>query len=401
MEIAFIIIPIETQAEQDEKINEISSLTESAGAKVIGYKCVKINRIIPSTYIGKGKAEEIKECCKRLEANLVIFDGDLTPSQTLNLSEALGDIKVIDRTTLILDIFASRARSSEGKVQVELAQLKYIYPRLKGKGAALSRLGGGIGTRGPGESKLESDRRHIRRRINFLEERLNELEKRRLLQGDRRNKNGMLKVALVGYTNTGKSTLINALTGSDVLAENKLFATLDPTTKKLNLGEFTVLISDTVGFIKNIPTTLIEAFKSTLETAIDADYVIVVCDALTDWQMQLETTNLMLDELNSKSERLIVFNKCESIEDFSAYPTDAIFISAKEERGLDGLLVKIRSYFKQNYTKLTLKISYNNLSNFHSLNKYIEFAQFEYVNDGMIANIIVNNKNITKFDKFK
>ncbi|MBQ3571704.1 MAG: GTPase HflX, partial [Clostridia bacterium] len=226
MEIAFLIIPIESQSEQDEKVNEISSLTESAGANVIGYQCVKINKIIPSTYIGKGKAEEIKQRCEDLGVNLVVFDGDLTPSQTLNLSEILGDIKVVDRTTLILDIFASRAKSSEGKVQVELAQLKYIYPRLKGKGAALSRLGGGIGTRGPGESKLESDRRHIRRRINFLEDRLKELEKRRLLQGDRRNKNGMLKVALVGYTNTGKSTLLNALTGSDVLAENKLFATL-------------------------------------------------------------------------------------------------------------------------------------------------------------------------------
>ena len=198
MEITFIIIPVESYSNIDEQVQEITSLTTSAGAQVAGVECVKINKIVPATYIGKGKLEEIKARCEELECNLVVFDGELTPSQTLNMAESLGDIKVIDRTTLILDIFATSAKSSEGKIQVELAQLKYIYPRLKGKGSALSRLGGGIGTRGPGESQLETDRRHIRKRINYLEDRLSELQTRRQLQVQRRNKNGVLKVALVG-----------------------------------------------------------------------------------------------------------------------------------------------------------------------------------------------------------
>ena len=399
MEIAFIIIPVENHSEELERTSEIKSLVESAGASVKQTLCVKINKIVPSTYIGKGKAEEIKSICEEEEINLVVFDGDLTPSQTLNLSEALGDIKVIDRTTLILDIFASRARTSEGKVQVELAQLKYIYPRLKGKGSALSRLGGGIGTRGPGESKLESDRRHIRRRINYLEERLAELEQRRKLQGERRNKNGVFKVALVGYTNTGKSTLLNALTGSEVLAENKLFATLDPTTRKLDLCDFTVLLTDTVGFIKNIPTSLIEAFKSTLETATDADLILLVCDANTDWTAQLYTTESMLDELGCKGERITVFNKCENINDFSPYPTDAIFISALQKRGLDGLLSKIRSFFESNYTSVEFNLNYSQLSEFYALQRFVENFDLIYNDNGVLVKAVINNNNLKKFEQ--
>ena len=400
MEITFIIIPIEGTDDPIERNNEITALAQSAGAEVKDSLPVKINKIVPATYIGKGKADEIKLRCEELECDLVIFDGELSPSQTLNLSEALGGIKVIDRTTLILDIFASQAKSAEGKIQVELAQLKYIYPRLKGKGSALSRLGGGIGTRGPGETQLETDRRHIRRRINYLENRLIELEKRRKLQNDRRNKNGILQIALVGYTNTGKSTLLNALTGSDVLAQDKLFATLDPTTRKLDLNEFTVLITDTVGFIKNIPTTLIEAFKSTLESAVEADLVLIVCDALNDWQVQLDTTVSMLEELKSTAKRLIVFNKCENVNDFSRYPSDAIFISAKEQRGLDGLLLKVRAFFEDNYCKLTLNVPYSELSYFHSLSRYIENSTVEYVDNGLIAKIVINKVNLSKFSKF-
>lgn len=401
MEITFIIIPVESYSNVDEQIQEITSLTTSAGAQVAGVECVKINKIVPATYIGKGKLEEIKARCEELECNLVIFDGELTPSQTLNMAESLGDIKVIDRTTLILDIFATSAKSSEGKIQVELAQLKYIYPRLKGKGSALSRLGGGIGTRGPGESQLETDRRHIRKRINYLEDRLNELQTRRQLQVQRRNKNGVLKVALVGYTNTGKSTTLNALTDSDVLVEDKLFATLDPTTRKLNLGDFTVLLTDTVGFIQNIPTTLIEAFKSTLEAAVDADLVLIVCDATNDWQNQYLTTNEMLDELKSTAARILVFNKCENITDFSPYPADSVFMSAKEKRGLDGLLTKIRSQFEKEYSKLVLKIPYPNIKLFHSLQDYAEHIQLNYTDECLIAEITVSNKHLSKFDILK
>ncbi len=401
MEISIIIIPVEGYDNQDERLDEIVSLTESAGAKVANHIFVKINKIVPSTYIGSGKIEEIKQLCASEGSDLVVFDGDLSPSQTINLSDALDGIKVVDRTTLILDIFASRARSSEGKLQVELAQLKYIYPRLKGKGAALSRLGGGIGTRGPGESKLESDRRHIRRRINYLEERLLQLEKRRTLQVERRNKNGIFKVALVGYTNTGKSTLLNALTGSQVLAENKLFATLDPTVKKLQLNNFSVLLSDTVGFIKNIPTTLIEAFKSTLETAVEADLILIVCDALSNWPAQLDTTNLMLDELKATAPRIIVFNKCESINDFSTYPSNAVFISAKEKKGLEGLQLRISTFFEANYFKDTYLLPYSKLRDVHSLKNYFEYYNVEYFDNYIKLDFVVNNSCKTKLEILK
>lgn len=401
METAYLIIPIENLNEESEKSEEISELAKSAGAEVRGSSVIKIVKITPATYIGKGKAEEINEKVKELDCSIVIFDGDLTPSQTLNLSAALSGVKVIDRTTLILDIFALSAKSAEGKVQVELAQLKYIYPRLKGKGSALSRLGGGIGTRGPGESQLETDRRHIRRRINYLEERLKDLESRRNIQSLRRNKNGIFKVALVGYTNTGKSTLLNSLTGSEVLAENKLFATLDSTVKKLNIGDFTVLISDTVGFIKNIPTTLIEAFKSTLETAVDADLILIVCDALTDWQTQLGTTKAMLDELKAQAPYVIVMNKCENIKDFAAFPNDCIFISAKEKKGLDGLLLKIRSFFENNYIHEKFYISYDKLNLFYKLKNYCENYDIGYTDDGVVINAVINKKNAGKFENLK
>ncbi len=401
MEITFIIIPTYDTSNPQPRVNEITNLAISAGAEVKSSLVIKINKIIPATYIGKGKIEQIKNTCEELECNLVLFDGELSPSQTLNLSDSLGGIKVIDRTTLILDIFAQRARSSEGKLQVELAQLKHIYPRLKGKGSALSRLGGGIGTRGPGETKLETDRRHIKKRMLYLENRLVELEKRRALQGERRVKNGALKVALVGYTNTGKSTLLNALTKSDVLAEDKLFATLDPTTRKLNLKDFSVLLTDTVGFLKDIPTSLIQAFKSTLESAVDADLIVIVCDALTDWCAQLDTTTAMLDELKANAPRLTVFNKCETITNFSAFPTDAIFISAKEKKGLDILQLKIKEFFENLYFKLCLSIPYNKIKEFFSLERYFERAKIDYTDNTITAEIVINRKNLSKFEQFK
>ena len=345
MEITFIIIPVENGDDKENRLIEISKLVESAGAKTEDYEFVKINSVNPSTYIGSGKAQQLRERIEQSGCNLVVFDGELSPSKTLNLSAALGDVKVVDRTTLILDIFALNAKSSEGKLQVRLAQLKYIYPRLKGKGSSLSRLGGGIGTRGPGETQLETDRRNIRRRIDSLEKKLKEMQTRRRLQADNRQKNSVLSVALTGYTNTGKSTLLNALTSADVFAENKLFATLDTTTRKLNLGNYNVLISDTVGFIKNVPTTLIEAFKSTLEAAVDADIILIVCDAGGDWQTEIITTNAMLDELKTKGTRMLVFNKCDTISDFSLFPKDALFISAKTGFGIDKLKQAINSEF--------------------------------------------------------
>ncbi|MBO7214666.1 MAG: GTPase HflX, partial [Clostridia bacterium] len=312
----FVIEPmIDDKLSVDFLIDEIYSLITSANGVPVGYNAVKIREINPATFIGKGKVEEISEQVATLEADTVIFDGALSPSQTLNLADALG-VKVIDRTTLILDIFALSATTHEGKLQVELAQLEYLYPRLKGKGQALSRLGGGIGTRGPGETKLESDRRHIRSRIDKLKSDLSDIETRRKLQSYRRDKNDEFVISLVGYTNVGKSTLINRLTGSDVLVKDKLFATLDPTVRKTQINGVNVLITDTVGFIRNIPHNLVEAFKSTLESAVEADLNIIVCDANSDYEQQLEVTTSTLQGLNSTGDTILVLNKCDKIENF-------------------------------------------------------------------------------------
>ncbi len=400
MENCFVIIPHEGKIIKEEQFNEIEALLKTADAVVLGHENYKILKVVPSTYIGKGKLEEIKNYCAEIDIETVVFDGELTPSQTLNMAEALDGLKVIDRTTLILDIFALSARSAEGKIQVELAQLKYMYPRLKGKGEGLSRLGGGIGTRGPGESKLETDRRHIRRRINYLEKQLNELTLRRALQSDRRKKNNALTVALVGYTNTGKSTLLNALTESNVLSENKLFATLDPTLRKMNLGEYEIILADTVGFIKNIPTTLIEAFKSTLETAVNADLNLIVCDALGDWETQLKTALNMLDELNADAPRLIVFNKCESLKDFSIYPQNSIFISALNRQGFDLLVFKIKEIFASRFFKKEFDLSYKELSAFLSVKDFAEFYELNYFDDYVKVKILAKKENELKFKKF-
>ena len=246
---------------------EAVSLVESAGAVHAGTMFLPVRAVNPATYIGSGKLQELQAHLAGLDI-AVLFNGELTPSQTLNVSAALDGRKVIDRTALILDIFARHARSSEGKLQVELAQLQYMYPRLKGKGEGLSRLGGGIGTRGPGETKLETDRRRIRTRIRYLEERLADVKSRRKLFDERRKKSAANTVSLLGYTNTGKSTLLNALTDAGVLAEDKLFATLDPTTRKLTVDGSDFLLTDTVGFLRQLPHDLISAFHSTLESAL-------------------------------------------------------------------------------------------------------------------------------------
>lgn len=399
MENVFIIEPITDNKNEASAIKEITALVKTAGGLVKGYECIRINKINPSTYIGKGKVEEIKLACDELKCNLAVFDGELSPSQTLNLSEGLGNIAVVDRATLILDIFALSAKTADGKVQVELAQLKYLYPRLKGKGSALSRLGGGIGTRGPGETKLETDRRHIRKRINFLEARLNELETRRSLQTERRKKDGRLTASLVGYTNAGKSTLLNVLTGSDVLSEDKLFATLDPTGRKLSLDEFEVLLIDTVGFIKNIPTTLIKAFGSTLETAVDSDLNLIIVDAQDDWAEQLETTQNMLDELGANCHRLIVFNKTEELTNFDAFPKDALFVSAKNNIGLNELRNRISDILKNDFSKYEFDLPYERSSDLRKIIRFASSDKFEYLDNKIHAEIIVPKRYSSKFEE--
>lgn len=400
MESIFIIEPINEKTNEETAVKETTSLVKTAGGIVKGYECIKINKVTPSTYIGKGKVDEIKLACDEIGCDLVVFDGDLSPSQTINLSEGLGDIPVVDRTTLILDIFALNALTAEGKMQVELAQLKYMYPRLKGKGSALSRLGGGIGTRGPGETQLETDRRHIRRRMNYLEGKLAELKIRRNLQSDRRKKDGTLIVSLVGYTNSGKSTLLNALTGSNVLAEDKLFATLDPTGRKLQLDNFDVLLVDTVGFIKNIPTSLINAFGSTLESAVDSDLNLIVVDAMDNWSEHLETTQNMLDELGAKCPRQIVFNKTEDINDFTGFPKDALFISAKSGKGLDELRDRISELLMVNFSYYDFKVPYEKMGELRKMLSIACNQTIEYFDDYVQVKVIIPKKYASMFNDF-
>ncbi|MBE5743968.1 MAG: GTPase HflX [Clostridiales bacterium] len=398
----FVIEPIDNDKELSIEflIDEIYSLITSANGTPVGYNAVKIREITPATYIGKGKVEEIYNQIQELDVDTVVFDGALSPSQTLNLKDALG-VKVIDRTTLILDIFALSASTHEGKIQVELAQLEYLYPRLKGKGQALSRLGGGIGTRGPGETKLETDRRHIRSRIDKLKQELKDLETRRKLQSYRREKNDEFVISLVGYTNVGKSTLINKLTGSDVLVKDKLFATLDPTIRKTKINGINVLITDTVGFIRDIPHNLIEAFKSTLESASQADLVLIVCDATSDYQRQLEVTESTLKDLDYKADTLLVLNKCDKIENINSLDNKFTYISAKDGKNMNVLFDRIKEILNKYYVNTTLKIDYTELSEFTKLTKYLESFELKYQNDCILAEVAVRKNLFSKFSKYK
>lgn len=338
-----LLVSVDTgEFDAEVSINELEELAHTAGAEVVGKVIQKKEAPEKATFVGVGKLAEIIAFCQSQEVDLLIFDSELSPSQQRNL-EKLTKVRVIDRTMLILDIFAARARTSEGKLQVELAQLKYSLPRLAGQGIALSRLGGGIGTRGPGETKLESDKRHIRRRIDKLQEELKALEKRRNQMRKRREKDGVQTVAIVGYTNAGKSTLMNALTNAGVLAENKLFATLDPTSRGLTLPDGRqVMLIDTVGLIRRLPHKLVEAFKSTLEEAAEATVILNVCDASDEHSAEhLEVTRKLLNELGCEGKPIIsVMNKCDLVGDIYSMPTfgKTVMISAKEQKGFDELL---------------------------------------------------------------
>ena len=330
--------------DSDDSLEELAGLAETAGGMVIARVLQNRQKPDPATYIGSGKAEELALTCQAMEIDLAIFDDELTGAQQRNLENALG-VRVIDRTALILDIFAQRAQSAEGKLQVELAQMKYRLPRLTGQGTALSRLGGGIGTRGPGETQLEVDRRRIRRRIDDLERELAQIRQRRDLRRARREKQGQTTVALVGYTNAGKSTLLNALSGSDVLVEDKLFATLDTVMRNVDLPENrSCLVVDTVGFIRKLPHQLVQAFRSTLEEAVFADLLVVVSDLSSPYYaQQRETVFQVLSELGASDRPILeALNKADAVRpDTVVEPADAILISARDGRGLETLKAEI------------------------------------------------------------
>ena len=329
----------------DQTMAELEELAGTAGVEVMASLVQNRPSADPATYLGEGKLEELRNAAEELGADVIIFDDELSPVQVRNISDAL-ERKVIDRTALILDIFAARAITKEGKIQVELAQLRYLLPRLTGMGKALSRLGAGIGTRGPGETKLEADRRHIRRRISALEAELEEIQRHRDLLRARRKKDAVPVVALVGYTNAGKSTLLNLLTGADALAEDKLFATLDPTQRSLTLSDNrNVLLVDTVGFIRKLPTHLIKAFKSTLEEAALADILIHVIDASNEeYRQHVEVVSGILSEIGAVGKPTIaVFNKIDVLESGQLLPRDmdgadtCVEISAKTGQGIEQL----------------------------------------------------------------
>lgn len=396
----YIMQPITEDNEADEHplTEEAKSLIESAGAAVAGVAVQKLRNISPATVFGSGKLREIAELLDGLDVT-VLFNGELTPSQTQNISAALGGRKVIDRTTLILDIFARNAKTSEGKLQVELAQLKYLYPRLKGKGNALSRLGGGVGTRGPGETRLETDRRYIRGRIEYLEKRLAELKTRRQLQTERRKKTQTKTIALVGYTNAGKSTLLNYFCNENVYAENRLFATLDATARKFTIDGEDYLLIDTVGFLRDLPHNLIEAFRSTLESVLNCELAVIVCDAAADFDMQMKTTLGVLRSLNFSAPYIVAVNKSDMLdEDARAlYPAECVFISAKTGAGTDDLKRRISEMFRANRTECSLLVPYSRLKEYSKLKNYVTERSVDYTDDGVLAVCSVENERLALF----
>ncbi len=346
--------------DSDESLEELQGLAETAGAQVV-VKTLQ-RRAMPdgTTYVGSGKAEELAMLCQAEDAQLLIVDDELTGAQMRNLEEAVG-VRVIDRTTLILDIFAQRANAREGKLQVELAQMRYRLPRIMGMGTVLSRLGGGIGTRGPGETKLESDRRRIRKRITDLERELSEVVRQREVRRSRRTKTDQTVVCLVGYTNAGKSTLLNALSGADVLVEDKLFATLDPVTRKVQLPDYgQILLVDTVGFIRKLPHDLVEAFKSTLEEATYADLILLVSDASSEhYEQRREVVLQVLADLGAEDKpRIEVLNKVDLLAEQAPFEPDAVRISASKGEGLEALLGKVTAKLSAKRRKVKLLIPY-------------------------------------------
>ncbi|MBQ8176838.1 MAG: GTPase HflX [Oscillospiraceae bacterium] len=401
-----ILVSADTgEFDAERSLDELEELSATAGVEVVGRVIQKRPACDSATVIGSGRLEQLVEEAEALQTNLVIFDCELTANQTRNIERIL-DIRVIDRTTLILDIFAQRALTKEGRLQVELAQQKYRLPRLAGKGIELSRLGGGIGTRGPGESKLETDKRHIRRRIESLEAELKELERRRELHRARRKKDNVLSAAIVGYTNVGKSTLLNALTDAGVLAENKLFATLDITSRSIELPDGrSVLLIDTVGLIRRLPHNLVEAFKSTLEEAASADIIINLVDiSADDGYEQAEVTAEVLKELGCDGiPRIDVLNKCDLLPEAANIKCDerTVKISAKQKKGFDDLLDCITRNLPETSVRGKFVIPYDKTSIINTIRIDGKIISEEYLAEGTLIDAVVDKKIYYMVEPYK
>ena len=365
----------------EESMEELKDLLETAGGESVGMVLQQKDSPDPRTFIGQGKVDEVRQLVRTMGADMVIFDNALSPSQQRVLGEEL-KVGVLDRSALILDIFAQRARTREGRLQVELAQYKYLLPRLIGMWSHLERQEGAIGTRGPGETQLETDRRHIRRKISKLEEELRDVRRVRATQRQRREKNEVPVVAIVGYTNAGKSTLLNKLTGSEIPANNRLFDTLDTTTRTLEISDTcTVLLSDTVGFIRKLPHHLVEAFKATLEELSFADLLLHVIDASNpEWREQAQVVDRLILELGAEqTPRIEVFNKCDKwTGEIRPHGEDIVSISAKTGEGLDKLLEAIGKRLDSGAKRVTIHLPYDKGGILDQLYQEAKVEQVEY-----------------------
>lgn len=393
-----ILVGIDTgEFDIDSSLNELTELADTAGADVVGILTQKRDALDKATALGSGRLEELAQVAQAQEADLVIFDCELSATQQRNLEDAL-PCRVVDRTLLILDIFAGRARSAEGRLQVELAQLQYLLPRLAGQGASMSRLGGGIGTRGPGETKLESDKRHIRRRIQSLKRQLQEVEKQRHLRRERRRKDDLATVAVVGYTNAGKSTLMNRLTDAGVLAEDRLFATLDTTARSLKLPDGrTVLLVDTVGLVRRLPHHLVDAFHSTLEEAALADVIVNLCDASNpEADEHLAVTRDLLQKLGCADRPILtVFNKCDRLDtvpDIDLGDNRSLRISAITGDGIDRLLQSIADALPPDRRKVTLLFPFDKGALAGQCRREGAVESEEYVENGLKMTVTLGVK---------
>lgn len=392
----------------DDSLEELKQLADTAGATVIKKFIQKRPKPDPAFFIGRGKVQELALYAQQENIDLCIFDDELSPAQQRNIESVMG-IRILDRTALILDIFAQRARTNEGKLQVELAQLQYTLPRIMGKGLMLSRLGGGIGTRGPGETKLEVDRRRIRDRIAFIKDQIEKVKAVRSLHRSKRKKNNVFEVSLVGYTNAGKSTLLNTLTNSDIYAKDQLFATLDPTTRQLTLpNKQEIIITDTVGFIQRLPHQLIAAFRSTLEVVTEADLLVHVIDVSHElYKEQAAAVHEVLKEIGAETKPVItVYNKIDKLPpdsklaDRLALEEDTVCISAAKKLNLETLQQMIESHLKSKAVEVTLCIPYAETAKAAQLHETANVLEQEYTENGAVMKVILPVDDLEAYNEY-